>query len=161
MIFPLGGIDYNTLLVINLILAVGFAVDYCAHIGQHFAHSPNLKPKERALNAINTMAGSVLKAGFSTILAVCFLVFSNGLVMTTLLKCFCVMVFAGLIHALIFMPCMMFLIATAAEKLFPSKANETIDEEQALKDITSQPLSRPVGCVIGASKVHAQEQIII
>jgi hypothetical protein len=80
--------------------------------------------------------------------------------MTTLLKCFCVMVFAGLIHALIFMPCMMFLIATVAEKLFPSKANETIDEEQALKDTRPQPVSRPLGVVRGASKVHAQAQII-
>lgn len=124
IIFPLGGIDYNTLLVMNLVLAIGFAVDYCAHIGQHFANNPHLVPKARALNAINTMAGSVLKAGFSTILAVSCLVFSRGLVTSTLLKCFVVMVIAGLLHALIFMPCTLFLLATASERMFPTKKSD-------------------------------------
>jgi hypothetical protein len=81
-------------------------------------------PKARALNAINTMAGSVLKAGFSTILAVSCLVFSRGLVTSTLLKCFVVMVIAGLLHALIFMPCTLFLLATASERMFPTKKSD-------------------------------------
>jgi predicted RND superfamily exporter protein len=124
IIFPMGGIDYNTLLVMNLVLAIGFAVDYCAHIGQHFANHPHLSPKARALNAINTMAGSVLKAGFSTILAVSCLVFSRGLVTSTLLKCFVVMVITGLLHALVFMPCTLFLLATFYERVFPSKKSD-------------------------------------
>merc|ERR1712224_373987 len=44
--------------------------------------------------------------------------FSDGAVSITLVKCFVIMVFAGLLHALIFLPCALFLIATAMEAIF-------------------------------------------
>merc|ERR1719494_450792 len=81
MIFPLYDIPFNVMAVVNLTMAIGFAVDYCSHIGQSFANYPNLAPKERALYAINTMAGSVIKAGFSTVLSVFMLIFARGAVL--------------------------------------------------------------------------------
>jgi len=127
MVFPLSDIPFNVMAVVNLTMAIGFAVDYCSHIGQAFAGHPELPPCERALMALNTMATSVMKAGFSTVLSVIMLVFSFGAVLQTLLKCFLVMVISGLLHAIVFLPCMLFLIATFSEAYFPGlESKDTI-----------------------------------
>eukprot|EP00397_Hematodinium_sp_SG-2012_P014526 GEMP01014770.1.p1 GENE.GEMP01014770.1~~GEMP01014770.1.p1 ORF type:complete len:875 (+),score=159.88 GEMP01014770.1:42-2666(+) len=110
----LTGEKLNLLILINLIMCIGFSVDFCAHICQFFQTHSHLAPKDRALRSVEHMGPSVLKAGTSTMLAVGFLVFSEGSAFRTLFRMFFTMVFAGLLHAVIFLPCALFLLATMA-----------------------------------------------
>jgi len=112
VIFPLFDITFNALTLIYFILTIGFAVDYSAHIGQCFANNYHLPPAERALHSVQTMASSVFKAGFSTILAVCCLFFSSSVPGQILVKCFTMMAVSGLVHSIIFLPCVLFLMTS-------------------------------------------------
>lgn len=141
MLFPVDNTLFSMVSMVNVTMAIGFAVDYCSHMGQCFASHPHLAPKERALYAINTMAGSVIKAGLSTVLSVSMLICSQATIAKLLVKCFVIMVVSGLLHAIIFLPCMLYLLTVGGEHFFPSKETQLNknDSREPKDDIGCEP----------------------
>lgn len=116
----------------NLVMAVGFAVDYSAHTveacGKNIAaakavqretqtmgtaHRTSLAREELSeccVRALTSLGGSVINGGLSTFLGVLALAFAKSGGFVTLFKMFLAMVIFGLAHGLIFAPCLIFLI---------------------------------------------------
>ena len=69
LIFELFGLMYvwdlslNIVVMINLVLAMGFAVDYSAHIAHAFVMSKKETANERVVDALSTLGASVLMGG--------------------------------------------------------------------------------------------------
>ena len=61
-------IQLNAISMINIVMSVGFAVDYSAHIAHAFATSTRKSVNERIIDALSTVGGSVLLGGVSTFL---------------------------------------------------------------------------------------------
>ena len=111
----------------NLVMAVGFAVDYSAHTveacGKNIAaakavqretqtmgtaHRTSLAREELSeccVRALTSLGGSVINGGLSTFLGVLALAFAKSGGFVTLFKMFLAMVIFGLAHGLIFAPC--------------------------------------------------------
>ena len=53
----------NSITMINLVMAIGFSVDYSAHIAHAFVNSQEETPEERAVHALETLGASVLMGG--------------------------------------------------------------------------------------------------
>ena len=70
-------LQLNVVTAVNLVMAVGFAVDYSAHISEAFVHSRGSRDK-RMQHSLNTMGRSVLKGGISTLLGIAMLAFSQS-----------------------------------------------------------------------------------
>lgn len=82
-VMTLWNVSYNVLTGINVIIAIGLAVDYSAHIGHAYLHMPDkhwhddgkrvTKFERRVLKAkgaLKSMGSSVFHGAFSTFLAV-------------------------------------------------------------------------------------------
>lgn len=106
-------IRINVASIVNLVLAVGFAVDYSAHIAEGYMVKPStLPPHLRMLEAVRDLGGSVLNGGLSTLLGVLMMAFSKSAAFTTLFRMFLAMVIFGLLHGLCFIPCAVYLLAS-------------------------------------------------
>ena len=57
------GVSLNTVSMINLVMAIGFAVDYSAHIAHAFVTSEERTANERVIDALSTLGASVLMGG--------------------------------------------------------------------------------------------------
>ena len=57
------GVSLNSIAMINLVLAIGFAVDYSSHIAHAFVFSRETNPEEKVINAMRTVGASVLMGG--------------------------------------------------------------------------------------------------
>jgi len=117
-IMPLWNLRLNVSSFINLVLAVGFSVDYSAHIAEgYMVKSKALAPRPRLLLALKELGGSVLNGGLSTFCGVLVLAFSQSAGFQTLFRMFFCMVVFGLAHGLIFLPCVIFLLAVSFLRL--------------------------------------------
>ncbi|XP_067679237.1 patched domain-containing protein 3-like [Haliotis asinina] len=97
------GLTIDTVTSIILILAIGLAVDYSAHIGHQFMTIRGTR-QERMMETLTEMGPPVFNGGFSTFLAFILLVASNSYVFTTFFKVFLLVVCFGLFHGLIYLP---------------------------------------------------------
>ena len=59
-------VTLNAVSMINLVMAIGFAVDYSAHIAHAYVVSNKLSANERVVDALSTVGASVLMGGKST-----------------------------------------------------------------------------------------------
>jgi predicted RND superfamily exporter protein len=64
-ILHLCAVPLNTLAMVGFIMAVGYSVDYSAHIAHAFILSPHKTAKERVVNALTTVGSSVFWGGKS------------------------------------------------------------------------------------------------
>ena len=49
------GVSLNSISMINLVMAIGFAVDYSAHVAPAFVFSCESSPEEKLINALSTV----------------------------------------------------------------------------------------------------------
>ena len=56
-------VPLNSISMINLVMAIGFAVDYSAHIAHSFVFSTESNPEKRVVNALKTVGASVIMGG--------------------------------------------------------------------------------------------------
>ena len=58
------GVSLNSISMINLVMAIGFAVDYSAHLAHSFVFSNEKNPEKKVVNALKTVGASVLLGGW-------------------------------------------------------------------------------------------------
>ena len=57
------GVSLNSISMINLVMAIGFSVDYSAHIAHAFLMSEKRTANERVIEALSTLGTSVFMGG--------------------------------------------------------------------------------------------------
>lgn len=107
------GITISGVSTIFILISVGLAVDYSAHIAHMFVESQGTS-RERAVLSLERIGPSVFNAVFSTLLAVIVLASSSSYIYVVFFKVLCLtVVFAGA-HGLWFLPTILSLAGGSA-----------------------------------------------
>jgi len=97
------GITISGVSTIFVLVSVGLAVDYSAHIAHMFAESEGVA-RDRAVEALSRIGPSVFNAIFSTLLAVIVLASSSSFIYQVFFKVLCLTVLFAGAHGLWFLP---------------------------------------------------------
>lgn len=97
------GLQFNIVTAINIILAVGIAVDYSAHVAHSFLVVEGTR-RERAKKALYHIGGEVFAGASTTLLAVMALAFAQHYIFNVFFEMFTAIIIAGIWHGLIVLP---------------------------------------------------------
>jgi len=103
------GLAIDNVSVIQLVIAVGLAVDYSAHVGHSFMTKSGTRA-ERVVSTLGDVGSAVLNGGISTFLAVMLLSASKSYVFRVLFQTFFLTVVLGLAHGMIVLPALLALV---------------------------------------------------
>lgn len=100
---PLMGLELNSVTTICIVMSVGIAVDYSAHIAHSYQVNSGTKP-ERAAKAVSDMGRSILSGGFAAFLGVLMLAFDNTEVKRVFFTMLAGILTIGILHGLLLLP---------------------------------------------------------
>ncbi|XP_060939984.1 patched domain-containing protein 3 [Limanda limanda] len=97
-------VSLDSISMINLIMSIGFSVDFSAHISYAFVSSGEADVNKRATEALAQLGYPVLQGAMSTILGVVALSFSKSYIFRTFFKVMFLVITFGVCHGLMFIP---------------------------------------------------------
>ncbi|KAM9349970.1 patched domain-containing protein 3 [Symphorus nematophorus] len=100
----LSGVNLDSISMINLVMCIGFSVDFSAHISYAFVSSPKSDANVKAMNALACLGYPILQGALSTILGVAVLSMSGCYIFRTFFKIVFLVITFGLLHGLVFIP---------------------------------------------------------
>eukprot|EP00093_Oithona_nana_P004609 04609.XXX_235761_239797_1 [CDS] Oithona nana genome sequencing. len=97
-------VNLDSISMINLIMCIGFSVDFSAHISYHFMSRKNMPVKERVRDSMYALGYPILQGAISTILGVIGLALAPSYIFYTFFKMVLLVIVLGALHGLILLP---------------------------------------------------------
>ncbi|KAL1497414.1 hypothetical protein ABEB36_008391 [Hypothenemus hampei] len=97
-------VNLDSISMINLIMCIGFSVDFTAHICYAYMSSPAKTPKLKMKEALYALGLPVFQGAVSTILGMLALVLANNYIFAVFFKMIFLVVFLGALHGLLLLP---------------------------------------------------------
>ncbi|MCL4130434.1 UNVERIFIED_CONTAM: hypothetical protein GTU68_030669 [Idotea baltica] len=103
----LWGVNLDSVSMINLIMCIGFSVDFSAHISYAYLTARVRTADDRVRECLYTLGLPVLQGGLSTIIGVLILVFAPSYIFLTFFKIVFLVIFFGIMHGTLLLPVML------------------------------------------------------
>ncbi|PSN48726.1 hypothetical protein C0J52_08794 [Blattella germanica] len=100
----LWGVNLDSISMINLIMCIGFSVDFTAHICYAYMSSNGRTPEDRVKESLYALGLPIVQGASSTILAVVSLVLAGSYIFLVFFKMVFLVVFFGAMHGLFLLP---------------------------------------------------------
>ncbi|XP_028606068.2 patched domain-containing protein 3-like [Podarcis muralis] len=97
-------VNLDSISMINLVICIGFSVDFSAHISYNFVASEKHKVNDKAVDALYILGYPVTQGAISTILGVIVLSMASSYIFRTFFKIMFLVILFGAVHGLIFIP---------------------------------------------------------
>jgi len=97
------GINLDSISMINLIMCIGFSVDFTAHISYHYLDSEG-GPDDRVRNSLYGLGLPILQGAVSTVLGVVGLMIAPSYIFVTFFKMVFLVITLGFLHGLFLLP---------------------------------------------------------
>lgn len=110
------GVNLDGIALINLIMCIGFSVDFSAHICYHYMSEEGKSPEERISASLYALGLPIIQGAVSTILGVFGLAFAPSYVYVTFFKMVFLVIFLGAVHGLILLPVLLSLFGPGSCK---------------------------------------------
>ena len=127
----LWGVYLDAVSMINLIMCIGFSVDFAAHISYHYVISKHSDPQHNAKYALGHLGVPILMAALSTILAVAVLATSASYVFRTFFKIVTLIMTFGCFHAMFVLP----VLLSTTKSLQRKKRKTLVDDYTQTDDV--------------------------
>lgn len=111
----LWGVSLDSISMINLVMCVGFSVDFSAHISYAFVSSRKRDVNQKATDALARLGYPIMQGALSTILGVVVLCASGSYIFRTFFKIVFLVITFGLIHGLVFIPVFLTLLGACGK----------------------------------------------
>ncbi|XP_072910823.1 patched domain-containing protein 3-like [Hemitrygon akajei] len=98
------GVNLDSISMINLVICIGFSVDFSAHISYAFVSSGKSSYNERAIDALYALGYPIIQGAVSTILGVVVLAAAGSYIFRTFFKIMFLVISYGAVHGLVFLP---------------------------------------------------------
>lgn len=101
---PFWGLNISSVTKIELILSVGFSVDFSAHLCHAYLTSQSHDRRNRVRDALELAGGPIINGALSTVIGLVMLIFSHSFIFQSFFKVLFTVIVFGLIHAVLFLP---------------------------------------------------------
>ncbi|BFY99213.1 hypothetical protein BsWGS_02253 [Bradybaena similaris] len=98
------GLTLSSITMIEIIMSVGFSVDFCAHVCTAYMVSDEHSRQDRAKNAIIHASGPIFNGGLSSIIGVFMLIFTESYIFQSFFKIMVLVIGFGVLHAVFLVP---------------------------------------------------------
>lgn len=115
-------VNLDSISMINLIMCIGFSIDFTAHICYVYMSSKCKLPEERVREALYSLGLPIVQGSVSTILGVVALLLAQSYIFLVFFKMVFLVIFFGAMHGLFLLPVML--------SLFGPNSCSEIDESQ-------------------------------
>lgn len=100
----LWGVNLDSISMINLIMCIGFSVDYSAHIAHAFLAGKATTAEGRIAETLSALGLPVVQGMLSTLLGIFVLAAAPSYIFSTFFKTVFLVILFGALHALVFLP---------------------------------------------------------
>ncbi|KAL2085325.1 hypothetical protein ACEWY4_018645 [Coilia grayii] len=97
-------VNLDSISMINLVICIGFSVDFSAHISYAFVSSEKRTANEKAIDAIYNLGYPIIQGAVSTIAGVVVLSAAKSYIFRTFFKIMFLVISLGAVHGLVFIP---------------------------------------------------------
>ncbi|XP_021445702.2 patched domain-containing protein 3-like [Oncorhynchus mykiss] len=97
-------VSLDSISMINLIICIGFSVNFSAHVSYAFVSSTKADSNEKAVDALTHLGFPIVQGAVSTLLGVVALSFSESYIFRTFFKLIFLVITFGLVHGVAFLP---------------------------------------------------------
>ncbi|XP_061094913.1 patched domain-containing protein 3-like [Conger conger] len=97
-------VNLDSISMINLVICIGFSVDFSAHIAYAFISSSEVKPDKKAVDALHKLGYPIVQGAVSTILGLVALSTSPSYIFRTFFKILFLVILFGAAHGIAFIP---------------------------------------------------------
>ncbi len=143
------GLALSAITTVQIILSVGFCVDFTVHISHAFMTATGKNRNERVMAALEKIGVPILNGAISSILGILMLAFTSSYIFKSFFKTMLLVIVLGLAHALLLLPVLLSFIGprrTSKPRVFipisnpsnrpagdASKYKEKIEEQGRLR----------------------------
>ncbi|XP_042239196.1 patched domain-containing protein 3-like isoform X2 [Homarus americanus] len=106
----LWGVNLDSISMINLIMCIGFSVDFSAHISYAYLAAKVDTPEERVEECLYALGLPILQGGLSTILGITALILAPSYIFITFFKTVFLVIFFGAMHGIFLLPVLLSLL---------------------------------------------------
>ncbi|XP_062408321.1 patched domain-containing protein 3-like [Sardina pilchardus] len=110
------GVSLDSISMINLIICIGFAVDYSAHISYAFVSSPKTNANEKVVEALSSLGYPILQGALSTLAGIVVLSVSRSYIFRTFFVIMSLVILFGLLHGVAFIPVFLSFLGTCSKQ---------------------------------------------
>ncbi|XP_035687590.1 patched domain-containing protein 3-like [Branchiostoma floridae] len=100
----LWGVNLDSVSMINIIMCIGFSVDFSAHITYAFVTGQGESRNERSVFALYSIGMPIVQSTVSTILGILALAFSTSYIFRTFFKTMLLVMLFGAMHGIVILP---------------------------------------------------------
>ncbi|XP_069953397.1 patched domain-containing protein 3-like [Cherax quadricarinatus] len=121
----LWGVNLDSISMINLIMCIGFSVDFSAHISYAYLAAKVDTPDERVQECLYALGVPIVQGALSTILAISALLLAPSYIFITFFKTVFLVIFFGAMHGILLLPVLLSLMGPGScnrKKLVDSPA---------------------------------------
>ena len=139
------GVNLDGVALINLIMCIGFSVDFSAHICYHYMSEDDKNPDERIAASLYALGLPIVQGAVSTVLGVFGLAFAPSYLFITFFKMIFLVIFLGAAHGLVLLPVLLSLFGPGSCER-KSSGRSTISTPSTTVSLHSGRQGGPTGC---------------
>lgn len=98
------GLPLSAITTVQIILSIGFSVDFTVHISHAFMAATGKNRNERVTVALEKVGVPIMNGAISSVLGILMLAFASSYVFISFFKTMLLVILLGLAHALLFLP---------------------------------------------------------
>uniref|UniRef100_A0A3B1IK32 Patched domain-containing protein 3 n=1 Tax=Astyanax mexicanus TaxID=7994 RepID=A0A3B1IK32_ASTMX len=110
-------VNLDSISMINLVICIGFSVDFSAHISYAFVSSSEPSANKKAIDALYTLGYPMIQAAVSTIAGIVVLAAAQSYIFRTFFKIMFLVILFGLVHGVVFLPVLLSLFGGCGKTL--------------------------------------------
>ncbi|XP_047741343.1 patched domain-containing protein 3-like isoform X2 [Hyalella azteca] len=122
----LWGVNFDVVSMIQLIMCIGFSVDFTAHISYSYLAAKVGTPEERVRECMTSLGLPVMQGALSTLIGILPLMLIPSYMFTTFFKTVFLVIFFGTIHGIFLMP----VFLSMFESMLRNGKVRVLDEER-------------------------------
>ncbi|XP_075684384.1 patched domain-containing protein 3-like [Rhinoderma darwinii] len=127
-------VNLDSVSMMNLVICIGFSVDFSAHIVYASVASSKPNANERVINALHILGYPIVQGALSTILGISALSAAQSYIFRTFFKIMLLVITFGAIHGLLFIPVFLMTVGTC-RKIGNGNVDSKIDEDKNTKNL--------------------------